>query len=186
VLVLALAYLRYVGRDPVSWSRHVVADLRGKLVAVTGVTSASVNRADAVPGFPAKDATDGNSATAWATPYAGPTSAPDAGCTTGAAAGALLLSAPEQVNLRGIRVQSGLTTPDRTQQWVPTMLDLSFSDNTCQRIKLKNVATPQTIHIHAVETNGVRVVVVAADSPRGSGAVSLAAITEIALLVRPG
>ena len=66
------------------------------------------------------------------------------------------------------------------------MLDLSFSDNTCQRIKLKNVATPQTIHIHAVETNGVRVVVVAADSPRGSGAVSLAAITEIALLVRPG
>jgi hypothetical protein len=137
-----------------------------------------------VPGFPAKDATDGNSSTAWATPFAGPTSAPGTGCTSGAASGALLLSAPEQVNLRAVMVQTGLTTPDRTQQWVPTTLDLTFSDGSCQRIALKNVATPQVIHIHAVRTNGLRMVIVAADSPRGNGAVPLAAITEIALLVR--
>lgn len=185
VLALVLAYLGFVGRDPVGWSRHVMADLRGTLVPVNGVTSASVNQAEAVPGFPAKDATDGNSATAWATPFTGPTSAPGAGCTTGAASGALLLSAPEQVMLRAIRVQTGLTTPDRTQQWVPTMLDLSFPDNTCQRISLKNVGTPQTVHIHAVKTNAVRVVIVAGDSPRANGAVPLAAITETALLVRP-
>ena len=185
VLALAFAYLGFVGRNPVTWSRHVVANLRDTLSPVNGVTSASVNQSAAVPGFPAKDATDGNSATAWATPFTGPTSAPSGSCTTGAASGALLLSAPEQIKLRAIKVQTGLTTPDRTQQWVPTTLDLSFSDNTCQRINLKNVATPQTIHIHPVKTDGVRIVVVAADSPRAGGAVPLAAITEIALLVRP-
>jgi hypothetical protein len=99
--------------------------------------------------------------------------------------GALLLSVPEQVTLRAIKVQTGLTTPDRTQQWVPTALDLSFSDNTCQRISLKNTASPQTVHIHPVRTSGVRIVIVAADSPRAGGAVPLAAITETALLVRP-
>jgi hypothetical protein len=185
VVVLALAYLRFVGRDPLSWGRHVLADWRGTVVAVDGVTSAPVTQSAAVPNFPAQAATDKNSASAWATAFIGPTAPASATCSTAAVPGALLLTAPEQITMRAIMIQTGLTTPDRTQQWVPRALDLTFSDGTCQRITVNNVLDPQIVRIHAVKTNAVRLVVIAADRPQGTGGLPLAAITETALLVRP-
>jgi hypothetical protein len=185
VVVLGVAYLHFVGRDPITWGRHVLADWRGTVVPVDGVTSAAVTQSAAVPNFPAQAATDKNSASAWATAFTGPTTPASATCSTAAAPGALLLTAPSQITLRAIMVQTGLTTPDRAQQWVPRALDLTFSDGSCQRITVQNVPDPQIVRIHAVKTNAVRLVIVAADRPQGSGALPFAAITETALLVRP-
>jgi hypothetical protein len=185
VVVLGVLYLHFVGRDPITWGRHVLADWRGTVVPVDGVTSAAVTQSAAVPNFPAQAATDKNSASAWATAFTGPTTPASTTCSTAAAPGALLLTAPAQITLRAIMVQTGLTTPDRPQQWIPRALDLTFSDGSCQRITVNNVPDPQIVRIHAVKTNAVRLVIVAADRPQGSGALPLAAITETALLVRP-
>jgi hypothetical protein len=184
IVALGIGYLRFVGRDPISWFNNVIRDWRGSLATVNGVTSASVTPSAAVQGFPARDATDKNSTTAWATVFNGPNSAPSGQCSSTPTAAALLVTAPHQITLRAVMVQTGLTTPDRSQQWVPTALDLTFSDGSCQRINVKNEPQPQVIRIHRVKTNDVRIVVVAADSPQ-SGSTPLAAITETALLVRP-
>ena len=185
VVLLGVAYLRFVGRDPITWTRHVIANWRGTVVAVDGVTSASVTQSAANPLFPAKAATDKNSGSAWATSFSGPTSAPGKRCANTPTAAALQLTPPKQITMRAIMVQTGLTTPDRNQQWIPRTLDLTFSDGSCQRINVKNVPDPQIVRIHTVKTNFVRLVIVAADQPQVSGAVGLAAITETALLVRP-
>jgi hypothetical protein len=185
VVVLAFAYLRFVGRDPVSWTRHRFDALRGTLVTVPDVAANSPRATTPVPGYPAKAAVDGRSDTAWATPFAGPVRVTGSTCTAVADTNGLLLTAPEPVTVRAIKIHSGYPDKNAALRWRPRTLELWFPDGHCQRVNLADSPKPQQHRIHPVKTNAVRIAVVAGYPPEGGSADPHTAITELALLMRP-
>jgi hypothetical protein len=185
VLLLCFGYLRFVGRDPVQWTRHRIDAVRGTLVQVSGVTASSPAGASIVRDFAARNAVDGDSTTAWAVPFTGPSTVTGETCTAGSDLDSLLLQAPEQVTVRAIKVHGGFPGTLGTQNWRPRTLELWFPDGSCQRVELANSPRPQLLEIHPTTTNAVRVAVVAGYVPRGRSQQPLNAITEIALLSRP-
>jgi hypothetical protein len=186
VLLLGLGYLHFVGRDPVSWARHQVDALRGTLVKVPDVTARAPAGSSPVPDFPATAAVDGDKDTAWAIPFAGPQQVSGSACTAVSDTNGLLLSMPQEVTLRAMKVHGGFPGPDAQQRWRPRTLELWFPDGKCQRVNLVDTATPQQLRIHAVRANAVRIAVVAGYPPQGGGSnQAYTAITEIALLTRP-
>ncbi|HEU5266824.1 MAG TPA: hypothetical protein VFU35_08985 [Jatrophihabitans sp.] len=185
VLVLAFAYLRFVGRDPVSWARHRFDALRGTLVSVPDLTASSPRATTPVPGYPAKAAIDGRSDTAWATSFAGPERVTGSTCTAVADTNGLLLTAPGPVTVRAIKIHGGYPDKNAALRWRPKTIELWFPDGHCQRVNLADSPKPQQRKIHAVKTNAVRIAVVAGYPPEGGSTDPHTAITELALLMRP-
>ncbi len=185
VLALCFAYLRFVGRDPVSWAKNRLDTLRGSLVAVPDLSARSPNPADVVPGYPAKAAIDGRSDTAWATRFSGPTKVPGTACTAVADTTGLLLTTSGDHTVRAVKIHAGFPDKNTKLRWRPKTLELWFPDGQCQRVSLADSPKPQQVSIDPVDTNAVRVAVVAGYPPQGGSTAPATAITEIALLMRP-
>ncbi len=185
VLLLGFGYLHFVGRDPVTWARHRLDAVRGTLVAVPDVTARSTSSSGVVKDFEPGNAVDGDSKTAWATGFDGPTRVTGRTCTASIGVNGLVLTASQDITLRAIKVHSGFPDNAGDLEWRPRTLELWFPDGTCQRIAVANSAEPQLIKIHSVKANAVRIAVVAGYQPKGGSAQPTTAITEIALMTRP-
>ncbi len=185
VLLLGFGYLHFVGRDPIGWARQRIDALRGTVVVVPGVKARATSGASSIPKFPAADAVDGYSDTAWATGFDGPKGVTGTACAAAPDANGLVLSAPEQVTVRAIKIRSGVPGKDGDLIWRPHTIELWFPNGACQRINLANSPKPQQVAIHPVKTNTVRIAIVAGYQQQGGSTKQVTAITEIALLQRP-
>lgn len=186
-LALVFLYFRVVGRDPVAWARHTLDAIRGTLVPVAAVQAASDPPNGAIRGYPPRGATDGRLDTAWATVLLAGSQPVGSPCDAAGQQAALLLTTPKPVTVRGLEIRAGLdaSNPQRPQFWRPKVLDLSFSDATCQRVVLKDSPGWQRISLRPVKTSAARIAVVAGYPPQGGGTQRLAQITEIRLMQRP-
>ncbi len=101
--------------------------------------------------------------------------------------GTLLLTLPSPKKIRAIDVAAGLPADDplRSHQWLPTAIELSFSDGQCQQIAVTDVADLQRIVIQPVTTSQVRIQVVAAQAPPPDQPINVVALSEVRLLARP-
>jgi hypothetical protein len=186
-LAVVFLYFRVVGRDPVAWAQHTLDAIRGTLVPVAAVQAASDPPSQAVKGYPPRAATDGRIDTAWATVLLAGSRPIGSPCAAAGQQSALLLTTPKPLTVRGLEIRAGLdaSNPQRLQFWRPRVLDLSFSDGTCQRVVLKDSPGWQRVSLHPVKTSAARIAVVAGFAPQGGGTSRLVQITEIRLLQRP-
>ncbi len=176
------------GHNPAGWLRDRWYALRGTLTPVTEVTAradpARTVIDDYLPGFAVDNTTD----QAWATTWGGGGSPATAcGPITRGARAALILTLPQKTTLRGVEVAAGLPAadPQRVLQWRPRMLQLTFDDDSCQRVALADKDGLQRGSLRPVPTTTVRVEIAAAAPPR-SGAGTRVALGEVRLLRRPG
>jgi hypothetical protein len=160
--------------------------LRGTVVAAANVTASSDPKTADPKGANAARATDQKPDTAWTTTFAGGTAAAGAPCARTAEQTALDLTSKTELTARAINIQAGL--PDNLNRqafWRPTVLDLEFSDGSCQSVHVQDVAGWQLVRFSAVRTTTVRITIAAANPPSGGSTSTQAAITEVQLMVRP-
>jgi hypothetical protein len=187
-LVLALGLFRFVGRDPLAWTRHTINDLRGSLVTVDGLTVRPDPAGDATAQTAANALVDAHPDTSWSASWTDPTTgATNLDCGPVGPQSAVLITAPRSIRLRAIQLRGGLSTEDQTRllQSRPRILELRFSNGTCQRVTVKDVFDRQTVSVRAVTTDTVRVSVVGTYAPEVSPGIPAVSISEMSLLTRP-
>jgi hypothetical protein len=170
---------------PLDWLQARWYDVRGT-VEVVPIEGAALDPADAAgqSEYGPALATDEDDATAWATTWTGGEDPVECGARR--AAEALQLTFPHVVDLRALKVLPGLPSgePLRTEQHRPRMLELRFSDGTCDVIPLLDRGGPQRVELKVpVSTSSVRVAVVDVFPAEGEG--DLVALSEIEVLARP-
>jgi hypothetical protein len=186
VTALAAGAVLALRRNPIDWLQDRWYDLRGTVVDVA-IDAASLDPAEAPerPEFGPKLATDEDEGTAWATAWSG--GEDPVACGARKAAEALQLTFADVVDLREVEVLGGLPSGDsgRLQQHRPRMLELRFSDGTCDLVPLRDVGRPQRVALEEpVSTSSVRIAVVDVHPAEGDG--TLVALSEIEFLARPG
>jgi hypothetical protein len=173
------------------WDRAFSRDRQvGELSAAAD--PAEVVQADFQPGF----AVDGDSDTAWATPWIAEEGAPPAeACAapaasgtdggapgTGGAQSALVVTLPEAAEVSKIEVQPGLAAgdPARATQRQPTLLELRFDDGSCTTVELADEAGFQEHRLDGPETATVRIAVLdSAQATDEAASQGLVAIGEV-------
>jgi hypothetical protein len=185
VTALAAGAVLALRRNPIDWLQDRWYDLRGTVVDVA-IDAAALDPAEAPvrPEFGPTLATDEDDATAWATTWTG--GEDPVQCGARRAAEALQLTFPHVVDLRALDVLPGLPSGDplRTEQHRPRVLELRFSDGTCDVVSLLDRGRPQRVELKVpVSTSSVRVAVVDVYPAEGEGA--LVALSEIEFLARP-
>jgi len=188
--ILALVALLVVGflllrSDPVTWASDRWYDLRDTLEPVRATAELDPPGPER-PQFGPGLALDGAPGTAWGTSWIEASGAGD--CGTQRTSAGLLLTFPDgPADLRRVRVLGGLPAEDddRLLQWRPRVLELRFSDGTCQRVTLEDLGAPQDVDLEApVSTTSLRVDV-AEVFPRHAGENDVVAISELVPLARP-
>jgi hypothetical protein len=187
-LVLALGLFRFVGRDPISWTRHTINNLRGALVTVDGLTARPDPASTPAAQAAANALVDSHPDTSWSASWTDPTTgATSLTCGPVGPQSAVSVTAPRPIRLRAIQLRGGLSTEDQTRllQSRPRILELRFSNGSCQRVTVKDVFDRQTVSVHAVTTDSVRVSVVGTYAPEVSPGIPAVSISEMSLLTRP-
>jgi hypothetical protein len=195
VVLLVVAALFVSGHNPIGWVSNRIADLRGTLVPVTGLTATGEPQDSVLADHPPGYAIDNLADTAWGTAWTGNPASPVApgNCVATASApaagsvGTLLLTLPSPKKIRAIEVAAGLPADDplRSHQWLPKAVELSFSDGQCQQVALTDIADLQRIQIDPVTTSQVRIQVVDAEAPPPDQPINVVALSEVRLLARP-
>ena len=187
-LAAVLVVLSVVGKNPVSWGKDRLYDVRGTLVTVDPVVF------DAVP---AKSvATDYNVLAlgtaplddAWATAWNPADFAQLDGCSgKQAAKGMVILSFKDPVRVRRLDIRAGLPAANakRPLQFRPSVL-LVMYEGRCSELQLKDSSDLQQLKLDTgVPVKQLQIAVGATYPARPDAAENLTAMTSIAVLSRP-
>ena len=157
-------------RDPVQWARGTWFDVRGITDEVQDVQATASPPDSDEPDFEAANAVDSDLESAWATEWTDDT--PDADkCGDARGVGALKLTFPAPVELRGLRVSAGLAEDDsdRLRHFRPQEIDVTTSDGTCSRIRLEDTPEPQPVDVaRDVAVISVTLTIASTYAPEGS------------------
>jgi hypothetical protein len=168
-------------------------DLRGQLrdrvdrvvphsyvdVPVDVVTTDPASRA--LPGYDPKFAVDGDPGRAWAAPWR-PTADTGGPCRRSGGTPALLVTFPQPATVSRLTIRAGLAAgaDERTRQAQPRVLDIQFSDGSCQPVELANTPDAQQFKVTTGSSTSARIVVAdvyPAPESQGTPLVSLSEIT---------
>jgi len=184
VVTLGLGGLTAVGRHPVRWAIDTYYDLSNATVIVDGVTAAVDPPTATAAGSDPAALTD-VSVSAWTMNWA-PT---EQGTSCGGAPGTgkVVLSMPA-TRIRQIDLQAGLqdTDSNRTLEFRPQSIGVSFDGGPCRNLPLQDVAGWQMIEVDSgVAVSTVQIGVDTAYEAQPDGAQPRLSITEISLRSRP-
>jgi hypothetical protein len=142
-------------------------------------------------GFPAEFATDGQPDRAWAVGWnteIPPTIDEDCSTVQGPAASALAVTFAGPASVDRITVRAGLDREKKkdlaSKQASPKLVDVRFSDGTCERLELKNDFSRQRFRVDVEQAEGAVVSVVDV-YPAVNGPGDAVAISEITFESRP-
>jgi hypothetical protein len=175
-------------RDPVQWASETWFDVRGITDEVPDVQAAASPPDSDKLDFEAGNAVDSDLDSAWATEWTNDTPNADE-CGDARGVGALELTFPAPVELRGLQLSAGLAEDDsdRLRHFRPQEIDVTTSDGTCSRLELQDTPGTQQLDLtRNVEVTGVTLTIASAYAPEGSQpSRDLVSIRDVEVRQRP-
>lgn len=187
-IAVVLVGLSVVGKNPVTWAKDRVNDVRGTLVTVDPVVFAGAPAQSVAPDYSAPALGTAPLDDAWATAWVPTALAPLDGCTGKAAAkGMVTLTFKEPVRVRRLDVRAGLPAANakRALQFRPSVL-LVMYEGRCTELQVKDSSDLQQLKLDTgVPVKQLLIAVGGTYPARPDAAENLTALTSVAVLSRP-